>query len=425
MRAGEPGPGRWLPPLHGCVIGAAHRRQGKPCQDAALVRAFRAASGETLQLLAVADGHGGARYRHSDVGSRLACEQAAAAVEAALQQHPLADQSRWRRLLGRELPATVHAGWLEATASHWQQQPEAVEQPFSPLSYGCTLALVLLAPRWWGYTGLGDWDLVQVSGDPLASDPEASLISEEADPAAAGEATASLCLANAPQLCARRSSLRPLSGGGPAFTLLLSTDGVRKSCATDADFLSLSRHLAALRQPQELEPVLEQITSQGSGDDVSLAMAVWEPASPGAASAAPKRPFPWRALTASALLLLGGAGAWLWQLHPVPHGFGARKPIPASPAASVQAEVVRLCAAPDRIAASLQQRRSQFDQLLRGSRTPQQLMQRATVDPLGAVIAASLPGRTRPLLELNACPALLQELHRHWGQSREKSPLNR
>mgnify|MGYP006946109058 CR=1 FL=1 len=108
-----------------------------------------------------------------------------------------------------------------------------------------SLALVLLAPRWWGYTGLGDWDLVQVSGDPLASDPEANLISEEADPAAAGEATASLCLANAPELCAHRSSLRPLSGGGPAFTLLLSTDGVRKSCDTEESKILRSFSLSA------------------------------------------------------------------------------------------------------------------------------------------------------------------------------------
>jgi hypothetical protein len=39
------------------VIGAAHQRRGVVCQDASLVRQLRAPAGQTLQLLAVADGH--------------------------------------------------------------------------------------------------------------------------------------------------------------------------------------------------------------------------------------------------------------------------------------------------------------------------------------------------------------------------------
>ncbi|MFM7286075.1 MAG: protein phosphatase 2C domain-containing protein, partial [Cyanobium sp.] len=66
------------------VIGAAHRRQGRPCQDAALSRELLSTRGERLLLLAVADGHGGSRYWLSHVGSQLACELAATAVAAAL-----------------------------------------------------------------------------------------------------------------------------------------------------------------------------------------------------------------------------------------------------------------------------------------------------------------------------------------------------
>ena len=39
-------------------------------------------------LMAVADGHGGRRYRRSEVGSRLACETALAVAAAALAAAP-------------------------------------------------------------------------------------------------------------------------------------------------------------------------------------------------------------------------------------------------------------------------------------------------------------------------------------------------
>ena len=51
----------WLAPRACSVIGAAHRRQGKPCQDASLTAQLTGQGGQTLQLLAVADGHGSSR----------------------------------------------------------------------------------------------------------------------------------------------------------------------------------------------------------------------------------------------------------------------------------------------------------------------------------------------------------------------------
>lgn len=150
----------WLQARACSVIGAAHQRQEKPCQDAAISCSLPAGR-EQLQLIAVADGHGGSRYWLSQVGSALACEQARQAVAQALQQTPLHATERWLQLLQHDLPAAIHSGWLQAIEADWQQRSEQ-EQPFSPLTYGCTLGLVLLAPRWWGCTGLGDWDLAAV-----------------------------------------------------------------------------------------------------------------------------------------------------------------------------------------------------------------------------------------------------------------------
>jgi len=133
--------------LQACsVIGAAHRRQQKPCQDASLSVELKGGGG-SLQLLVVADGHGGSRYRLSHRGSALACQVAQDAVEHWLTCTPLADPERWRQLLEQELPATIHQRWLAAIAADWPLQPEAQHEAFSPLLYDRTLGLVLLTPQ--------------------------------------------------------------------------------------------------------------------------------------------------------------------------------------------------------------------------------------------------------------------------------------
>lgn len=266
--------GRWREPRSCSVIGAAHRRRGQPCQDASLATRLHTSGGEPLQLMAVADGHGNRRHWLSQVGSALACSQAEAAVQAALARTPLTDLVGWHQLLRHELPAAILQGWLAATAADWTERAEATDQAYSSEAYGCTLGLVLLAPRWWGHTGLGDWDLVRVD-----SAGQATLISEEARNASAGEATASLCLPQAETLFAERSGLQALADvamENSDLALVLSSDGVRKSCATDADFLQLCAQLCAISDPAELAAGLEQITSQGSGDDVSVAVGQWQ-----------------------------------------------------------------------------------------------------------------------------------------------------
>ncbi len=408
----------WHTPQCCTVIGAAHRRLGKPCQDASVACSLMGPGGTTVQLMAVADGHGGERYWLSDVGSQLACDQAVLAVKQALQQQPLTDQRHWLELLAGELPARIQNAWLEAAADHWRQRPETGDQPFSPLTYGCTLGVVLLAPEWWGHMGLGDWDLVRSSADG-----NLDLISEEQDAWASGEATASLCMAGTASLFTQRAALYPLTPVSAPFALVLSTDGVRKSCATDDDFLALSHHLGELRQREELDTALAQITSQGSGDDVSVAIGHW-----GALANPPPLPMPPQRLPVALPVLLGiGAaalGAGLWWLQPWQRWITAPKPA-ASPATSLRAEVQRLCASPDRIPGALSQRQAQFDQLLQGQRQRQVLIQQAPLDPLGAVIAASwpLPATASPaispgLVELNACPALLSAFDQQWQQRR-------
>ncbi|MCP9904693.1 protein phosphatase 2C domain-containing protein [Cyanobium sp. BA5m-10] len=273
----------WFVPEVNTRTGASHARRGVVCQDASGWCSLKDRSGHPVQLMVVADGHGGKRYIHSDVGSRLACELSLNLVAEQLGQSSSVGRDavqRWQEWLEGSFAQTLHRRWLAAVEAHWNQErikTEASEDPYSPLSYGTTIALVIMTPDWWGHTGLGDWDLVRIG-----SDGEVELASEEQEEdQTGGETTYSLCLSNAPRHFVARTAVHPITEQETPFSLLLSTDGVRKSCSTDADFFAIVRYLCEAEQPRQgdaavqLSSDLDRISSQGSGDDVSVAIGRW------------------------------------------------------------------------------------------------------------------------------------------------------
>ncbi len=325
--------------------------------------------------------------------------------------------------------------------AHWRSDPG--DGAFQPLLYGSTLGLVVMTVRWWGHTGLGDWDLVRVEADGRAR-----LLEEEKGLGAAGEATCSLCQPGAAALFASRTALHPITREEGDFALVLCTDGIRKSCATDADFLTLAAWLArsAIEEEPEaagiLPAALDRISREGSGDDVTVAIgraagATREPPPPPKARKPPRpqeppgpplrrRPALGRAL-AVALALSGAGGALLALFWPRDQPRPAA--VPAS--AGLQAardEVKRLCARPEAIPLELRRRRDLFVALRQRRQDPARLKAAAATDPLAALIAADLPGTAlpaapatgsppprRPLRALGACPELLDALERQWG----------
>lgn len=246
--------------------------------------------------MAVADGHGGARYRHSRLGSAMACRVAldlVAAHGAEWLSGAAVDLEPVWRSLQHSLPVRLVGLWQEQVRRHWHNQPGDAGDPFTPILYGSTLGLVLLSPSWWACTGLGDWDLVRIDRDGRTC-----LVSEEGDVGGRGEATCSLCLRDAAARFRSRTQIHRLQAGEPGFSLLLSTDGIRKSCSTDSDYLTLARYLVECGRSVDVsEPLaadLDRISQQGSGDDVSMAMAHWQelPAGPSASPPA-LRPACW------------------------------------------------------------------------------------------------------------------------------------
>lgn len=454
---------RWSNPLAQSSTGAAHRRRGQPCQDASLVATVTGHGSERLTLLAVADGHGAAAYPHSAVGSALACQAAVQAVAETLAaaDGPAAgglgtggqgtgglkgEPERRQRWLEHDLPAAIRRHWLAGVRHHWEGQPGQAALPFEPRPYGTTLGLVLLAPGWWGHTGLGDWDLVRIEGG------RAQLLSEEARDSTVGEATGSLSQGEGTGPAGFRAAWWPLDPSTAPFALVLATDGIRKSCASDGDFLALATWLATEMAPSALATSLERISAEGCGDDGSVAIAHWgrpsedppgaqpaetpvePPASPGSAVAIPQASQAvnagWvarlplgglerrRALLLALLggLVVAGAGA-LPALQRAFH--------PASMTGGdqdlVAEEARRLCGTMGLANAELRNRRSQFEGLRAGRLQRNTLLSQAQQDPLGALIAASFPTPGKPpsqgfpIQGIGTCPELEGSLRSLWA----------
>lgn len=248
--------------IQGCVPGARHVREGKPCQDA-----IRGAREGDFVALAVADGHG--TSEHGDVGAALAVD---VAVEQLL---------RFAADLGPDRePRAVHAfaehplrvqlvrEWVDRVRRH--AGTDAAElQP-----YGSTLLFALASPDYVLVGQLGDGDILMVDGARQVVRPIAP------DPSNFADETTSLCQ-NEAWLYMR---LRTTPAPDGEMLLLLSTDGYSKSYETDAifeligpDYLDMLHEQGAAEVEKQLGEILKAVSAGGSGDDIAFGMLHWAP----------------------------------------------------------------------------------------------------------------------------------------------------
>ena len=120
--------------------GSSHKEDGRPCQDASGVLLTRG-----YAVAAVADGHGGAKYTRSDVGSRLAVDTALEVLSEFLRTYGRALSAFTRQEAAaaqRHLAGRVIARWRERIERHFAEYPpDAAEsgREFQPYFYGTTL----------------------------------------------------------------------------------------------------------------------------------------------------------------------------------------------------------------------------------------------------------------------------------------------
>lgn len=341
------------------VRGASHVREGLPNQDAL---ALWPTEPGPVAVAAVADGHGGRRHFRSADGARLAVETAAAVLREMAAAFDGADASQRAQLAGTEVPQRLVERWRVSvqadlgsrpiTDVEWQALADAEGtealasvQADPVLAYGATLLAALVTPRCMALFQLGDGDVLAVAGDGSTHRPVPS------DERLGGNLTTSICR---PGAAADVRSIAMDTAGQPPALLLLSTDGYANSFRTDADFLKVGfDYLALLREHGlgALEPrlpaLLEEASTQGSGDDITLALlyrpavdAAGDPAvastEPALTAPPPARPpwlgHPWAA-TALLIVLLLAAG-WWWRADLRQAFAGPRAAATPAPAAS-------------------------------------------------------------------------------------------
>ena len=259
----QPPQHRHVPNLvQGRVAGARHLREGKPCQDA--IRGIR--EGEIV-VLAVADGHG--TSTHGDIGATLAVDVAvkqllrfAAEVGIAKASDPQVVQAFAEHPLRIQLARE----WANRVREHAGDE-DAELQP-----YGSTLLFALATPEYLLVGQLGDGDILVVDGARQVVRPIAP------DPNNFADETMSLCQKEAWTAIRVRATPAP----NTEELLLLSTDGYSKSYETDDIFeligpgyLDMFRAQGAGAVEQQLQEILELVTSGGSGDDIALGILYW------------------------------------------------------------------------------------------------------------------------------------------------------
>src|SRR5215217_704894 len=125
------------------VRGAVHERNGLPNQDAIY---WLPASGEDSSIvLAVADGHGSARYSRSHIGASLAVETSAQLVHEFINGQ--ADNlSLLKDATEDWLPRALVRKWVEVVTNHCNADPLSNEE--SPIvAYGATLIVAAVSER--------------------------------------------------------------------------------------------------------------------------------------------------------------------------------------------------------------------------------------------------------------------------------------
>ncbi|MCE0498983.1 MAG: protein phosphatase 2C domain-containing protein [Methylacidiphilales bacterium] len=271
------------------VRGNWHEQSGQKNQDAVRLKNPRTAA--DALLIAVSDGHGSMRSFRSDRGSVLAAECALRLLKNfARRTGPSVPLSRVRRQAQQRWPQELVAAWRRAVRA------DLIRDPFSPidfaafpesppvikpgaeppriayLAYGATLIVVAVTRRYILYAQLGDGDILTVGGDGKVSRPLKRHHKFYANE------TASLCTSEA--LSEFQVRVDPVRAGRPAL-IMLSTDGYANCFGNDegffsvgADLLAYTRRHGAVFVDENLAKWLRDSSRDGSGDDITVGLAV-------------------------------------------------------------------------------------------------------------------------------------------------------
>jgi serine/threonine protein phosphatase PrpC len=276
------------------VRGASHIRADRPNQDA--LRWWpRRGAGSTL-ILTVSDGHGGARYTRSHIGAGIAVRTAVQVLSRdLLGLYPTgvseADLAQIKGMCEEWLPKVIVRRWQERVQRHLRRYPLKPDEQTvwsSPAhsgsgstarsdpglrAYGATLLALVLTPHFHLYLQLGDGDMLTIGADGRVSRPPLA-----DDERLLGNDTTSLCMSDAWRSV--RLYFQPLVAPPPAL-ILLATDGYANSFVDGDAFEQVGVDLLDAIQREGHQAIkdhlpswLEHTSASGSGDDITVALAI-------------------------------------------------------------------------------------------------------------------------------------------------------
>lgn len=256
-----------------CVVhGADHIKNQMVCQDAAEYQC-----GQSYGVAVVADGHGGAKYIRSDVGSQKATECAVATVSSYME-----DYDRFAAEIRRNPDYILHhmgeqflARWTQAVEDYNDSHPltEQEKQKLEKVKgdeenfysfYGSTVLVAVMGEDFHFGFLIGDGGFAVVGQDGVVKIPIE-------DKNSRANYTSSICSRNA------IDALTCFFEEGKALAMCVSTDGLIKSFESEKDFKDYHVLLATMLSDMEkcqisLEKNLNKRTVSGSGDDISVSV---------------------------------------------------------------------------------------------------------------------------------------------------------
>lgn len=272
------------------VMGASHKRSGKPNQDRIKFSDYQAT--QLPQILAVADGHGSKSYFRSDKGAEFA-------VEIGIEVCKGLEHFSWETIKDQKiidlLCRDIVQKWLERVNADIQSNPftedenailetkkeQTTKRPGKPniegfTAYGSTLIITVIHDTFTLYLQLGDGNILLISANGDIDKPLPK------DERLFGNETTSLCL---PESWSDfRFRLLPVDPDNqfPAL-IIVSTDGYANSFSHDDEFEKVGTDLLEIicectdgiqegidSIQTDLPGWLDTASEKGSGDDTTV-----------------------------------------------------------------------------------------------------------------------------------------------------------